>query len=183
MMEGVKRHATFDTSFWVHAFRTGLLPHLREQFVLHAPPAVAQELPDSNPGGREFRRLLREGEVHEIGPASLHLREFGAGERAAISVAIEHPDWVLLIDDRRAFEQAVRLGLDVLCSPVIVVRAYRDRTLTAEDALALLGNLAALGTLSPHLVTAALAMLGRPRGDTGGALNDNEPEHADGTPG
>ena len=115
----VKQDATFDTSFWVNAFRSGLLPYVRERYILHYAPDVAAELRESNPSGREFHRLVQEGQVTEVTPAAERIREFGRGERAAMSLVIEYPDWVLLIDDRNPFQEAARRGLNTICTPLL----------------------------------------------------------------
>ena len=128
-----------------------------ERFALHYAPEVAAELPETNPSGREFRRLVRAGELIEVRPAALHPREFGLGERAAVSVALEHPDWMLLIDDRRPFEEVTRLGLHVLCTPLVLVTLVRDGILSAREGADLFLRLEALQTVSPRLLDIALA--------------------------
>lgn len=146
----MKRDATLDTSFWVNAHRSGLLPYVLQRFILHYAPDVALELPESNPSGREFWRLVRAGEVIEVTPAALHLREFGAGERAAISVAIEHPDWGLLLDDYPAYRACLRLGLTVVSTPLLAVTMYDEGGITNEQVLTFLFRLERIGTVSPH---------------------------------
>ncbi len=126
----------------------------------YAPP-VASELSERFPSGQEFWRLVRAGQLEEISPRGHQVREFGPGERAAINLALEHPDWVLLLDDRRPFEEAVRLGLPVLCSPVLAVGLFSDGHLDAGTVLQTLARLAALQTVSPHLLALALAQLGK----------------------
>lgn len=86
------QEATFDTSFWANAFRAGLLPSVLERFALRYAPQVAADLRETNPGGREFWRLARSGEVVEAVAAAAHVHEHGLGERAAINLAVEHPD-------------------------------------------------------------------------------------------
>ena len=123
-------------------------------------PAVGAELAPQFPSGQEFWQQVRAGALVEVTPAAEPVREFGPGERAAINLALEHPDWILLLDDQRPFQEASRLGLRVLCTPVLAVALFSDGTIDAEQALLLLARLAALQTVSPHLIAAALAQLG-----------------------
>ncbi len=104
----------------------------------------------------------------EVAPRSTHVQGFGSGERAALDVALEHQDWMLLMDDQRPFHEAVRLGMKVLCTPVLVVAFFGDGTLTARQALLTLARLASLQTLSPNLLSASLAQLGRSLSEKGG---------------
>lgn len=157
----VKQNATFDSSFWVNAHRSGLLPHLLARFELRCPSSVAQELRPSFESGRVFWDLAHQGAITEISAQESHVKEFGPGERAAIDVVLENREWILLIDDHRPFQEAVRLGLRVLCTPVLVASLFDEGSLTAREALFVLGRLAAAQTVSPHLLAAALAQLGR----------------------
>lgn len=156
----MKQSATPDSSFWINAHRSGLLPSVLERFQLYYPPAVAGELREEFPSGREFWRLAREGLLKEVVPQSDQVRAFGAGERAAMNLALEHREWTILIDDRRPFLAAQRLGLKALCTPVLAVDLYHEGRLTLGQTLLALARLAALQTLSPDLLAAALAQLG-----------------------
>jgi len=156
----VKQSATLDSSFWINAHRTGLLPYVLARYDLRYPPAVAAELVERFPSGREFWRLARAGLLVEVVPTTSQLQEFGPGEREAINLALEHQDWVLIIDDQRPYQAAARLGLNVLCSPVLTVALATEGALPTSDALAILARLAAIRTVSPVLLTAALAQLG-----------------------
>lgn len=109
--------------------------------------------------GREFWRLAREGVLVEATPELDEVGGFGPGERAAINLSFEHRDWVLLMDDRRPFMEAERMGLRLLCTPVLVLDLYTEEKLDARQALEALGRLAALQTVSPDLLAAALAHL------------------------
>lgn len=164
----MKQNATFDSSFWINAHRSGLLQHVLAKYKLSYPPAVAAELKESFPSGQEFWRLAREGVIVEVAPRFLQVQGFGSGERAALNVALEHQDWVLLMDDQRPFHEAVRLGIKVLCTPVLIVGFFSDGTLTARQALLTLARLASLQTLSPNLLSASLAQLGRSISEKGG---------------
>lgn len=151
----VKQDATFDTSFWVNAYRAGLLPHVLGRFALNYAPDVAAELLEANPSGREFWRLVRAGAVRKVEPTTIVIREFGAGERAAMSVALGHRDWMLLLDDYRPYRASVERGMRVLCSPMLAVTLYDEGVIAEERLLAILDRLEAIRTVSPRLLEQA----------------------------
>ena len=156
----VKQNATPDSSFWINAHRSGLLPYVLERYQLHYTPAVGNELREEFASGREFWMLVREGVITEATPGVEEVREFGTGERAAINLALEHRDWILLIDDRRPFIEAERRALNVLCTPVLVVDLFSEGKLDARQALEALARLAAMQTVSRDLIAASLAYSG-----------------------
>lgn len=151
--------ATFDTSFWIHASGVGLVPAVLRRYALHYAPAVATELPERFPSGREFWRLARAGEITPVAPRQDLVGRFGAGERAAISAALEHRDWVLLLDDRRAYMWAVARGLRALCTPLLVVERWREAEIDRAEALRLLIELERAKTLSPELLEVARSLM------------------------
>lgn len=157
----MKQNATPDTSFWINAHRSGLLPPVLERYRLFYAPAVAKELREEFPSGREFWSLLRAGIMTEAVPTNEQVKRFGPGERAAINLALEHRSWVLLMDDRRPFREAMDLGLRVLCSPVLAVELYTDGRLDETQVMEVLARLAAMQRVSPELLRSALAQLGR----------------------
>ena len=118
------------------------------------------ELQEEFSSGREFWGLAREGVLVEASPELQEVTRFGPGEQAAINLTLENRDWVLLMDDRRPFLEAERLGLRVLCTPVLVVDLYMEEKLDARQALEVLSRLAGLQTVSPELLAASLAHLG-----------------------
>jgi hypothetical protein len=156
----MKQYATFDTSFWINAHRAGLLPHVIDLYALRYTPSVGSELSPSFPSGREFWMMVRRGVLLETAPERDEIREFGPGERAAINLVMEHRDWTLLIDDQRPFQAAVHMGLRVICTPVLTIALFDQRRLSAEETLIALARLAAMQTVSPHLLALALAQLG-----------------------
>lgn len=147
--------AAFDTSFWVHAFGVGLLPMILQRYALWYAPAVALELPTSFASGREFRRLVKSGGLHQREPTGDQVGLFGPGERATINLVLEHPDWVLLLDDRRPFDWAEAHGIAAICSPLLVVDWFQEGTLELSAAEHLLAALTAPGTMSPVLLQRA----------------------------
>jgi len=66
-----------------------------------------------------------------------------------------------LLDDQKPYQEAVQRGLRVLCSPVLVAAMFSEGALDASRAMLVLARLAALQTVSPHLVAAAIAHVGR----------------------
>jgi predicted nucleic acid-binding protein len=158
-----RRPAVVDSSFWIHAHRSGLLPYVRRHYVVHYTAAVSVELDPRFPSGRTFQRLVQSGALIEVVSQRDAITEFGSGERSALNVAIEHPDWILLIDDRRPFEEAERRGLRALCSPVLVVVLYAQGALREATATRILAALRASGTLSPRLVDASAALFDQVR--------------------
>jgi len=77
-----------------------------------------------------------------------------------MNLALDHRDWTLLVDDRRPLQEALRLGLKSVCTPVLVVDLYDGGHLELQEALAFLAGLQALQTVSPPLIEAAVAQLG-----------------------
>lgn len=165
----MKPEATFDTSFWINAHRVGLVPHVLRSFTLRYTAAVAGELRDRYPPGQEFWRLVNAGALEEVVPAAMRIREFGDGERAAISAIMEHPTWTLLMDDYRPYQMAVRMGMRVLCTPAVVINLFNERELNAIEARAVLEHLTRLKRLAPVLLLDANAWL-----DHAHALGDGQ---------
>src|SRR5437899_8371054 len=125
----MKHTATLDASFWVNVQRVGLLPHVQNRYALHYAPAVAEELSQALPSGREFWRLARGGVLTEVATESDVIKGMGPGERGAIHLALAHPDWILLVDDQRSYQEAVQRKLRVLCSPVLVAALFSEGAL------------------------------------------------------
>jgi hypothetical protein len=99
--------------------------------------------------------LARKDLISENTPAFDEIDEFGPGERDALNLALEHRDWILLIDDRRPLLEAERRGLIVLCTPVLVVDLFSEGRLDIRQALDISARLAAMQTVSPDLLEPA----------------------------
>lgn len=155
----MKQNATLDSSFWINAHRCGLLLHVLARFALHYASGVGTELSEDFAAGREFWRLVREGAASEAIPSTDLVKAFGPGERAAMNLALEHPDWILLVDDRRPLLEAQRLGLKTLCTPVLIVELCVEGRLDVRAAPRFLARLASRQTVSPPLIEASLAQL------------------------
>jgi predicted nucleic acid-binding protein len=135
------------------------MAHVLDLFALFYAPAVAAELSEEFASGREFWRLAREGVLTEATPGLDEIRLFGPGERAAMNLALEHAEWLLLVDDRRPLQEAQRLGLKTICTPVLIVDLFHEGRVGLEEALEALARLTAMQTVSPSLLQAALAQL------------------------
>jgi hypothetical protein len=125
----VKQNATLDSSFWINAAAGGLLDYLLEDFALYIVPAVERELPETYPSGARLHRLLTEGRVTLAAPEVIALEQFGPGEREAISLAAQHREWTLLLDDLRPFRAAVEMGLTPISTPAYAASLYGRRVL------------------------------------------------------
>lgn len=158
-MNGVKQNATLDSSFWIHAAVSGVIEYLLEDFDLAVPQAVADELTEDYPSGARLHRYIREGRIGVQDPHSAAIDRFGPGERAAINLAIEKRDWVLLMDDWRPFRAAEELGLAPVSSPVYAAALYRRRVLDERTVLNVLARLSARSTVSPQLIGLALGQV------------------------
>lgn len=151
-----------DTSLWVHAFAVGLLPLILRRYALRYTAEVDAELAERFASSREFRRLAAEGALERVAPGRDRLGLFGAGERSALNVALEHRGWTLLLDDHRPYIAAVRLGLRTLCSPLLVIKLLGDGAINRAEALHFLDGLSALGTVQQELVALGYSLLPGP---------------------
>ena len=151
----VKQSATLDTSFWINAHRAGLAPFVVQRFDLYVSREVAGELSRAYEAGRDFWNLMSEGKIAQADPAPELIRLFGRGERSAMNLALEHLDWVLLMDDRRPYEEASKRGLKAVCSPVLVVQLFRESVLSLVEAHRFLAELEYFDTVSPSLISLA----------------------------
>jgi len=155
----VKQNATLDSSFWINAVAGGLLDYLLEDFALCLAPAVERELPETYPSGARLHRLIEEGRITLAAPTVRVLERFGPGERTAISLATQHPEWTLLLDDLRPFRAAREMGLTPVSTPAYTASLYERSVLDEVGVLTVLARLAARGTVSPQLIALALAQV------------------------
>ena len=152
----MKQNATLDSSFWINATTAGLVDALLEDFDLWVVPEVAREFTEPYPSGAYLHRLIADQRIQVQRPKGYVMERFGAGERAAISLAAEHRDWTLLLDDVRPFHAAQEMALNPVCSPAYAVSLYERGTLDDGAVLAVLARLAARSTVSPQLLALAL---------------------------
>jgi predicted nucleic acid-binding protein len=105
----MKRGATFDSSFWVHAVYLDLVDFLLSDFDLTCTKAVEKELGRDNPTSLRLKTLLAGRSIKQAAPKSERIKLYGDGERAAINLALEQK-LLLLIDDWRPYEAAQAAG-------------------------------------------------------------------------
>jgi hypothetical protein len=151
-----------DSSPVISLCSIGQLPLLAKLFErIIVPLDVWQELADRSEAPEpQALSLLREVNVlAPRGPAPHEAFLLGAGERSAISLALEYPDAWLLVDEVRARKVAARVGLVARGTLAVLVEAKR-RALVAAIA-PLLEQLVATGTrLGPAVIAAALRAAG-----------------------
>jgi predicted nucleic acid-binding protein len=151
--------ATIDSSFWINAHRSNLLMYAMRSFEIYFVPQVAAEMSRIFPSGQEFWRSVDDGLLQPRTPSIEQVTEFGPGERAAMNLALENPEWLLLIDDHRPLRRAESLGIRATCTPALVVHWYGVGEISLQNAIEGLARLAALQTLSPELIRIATANL------------------------
>ena len=154
----MRKGATFDSSFWVHAVYLNLVDFLLADYELVCAGAVEKELGRENPTSLRLKTLLAEKSVKRASPRSAKIKLYGDGERAAISLALER-DLLLLIDDWRPYEAAQAAGVDVINSLAYLVQLYQQDRIDLERALGAVGKLAQRGTLRPEWIQTALKVI------------------------
>jgi predicted nucleic acid-binding protein len=119
-----------DTSAWVAAYRAEVAANLLDLFRLVVPDAVANEIAARDPAfpSREYPyaslfRHLRHRMTVVPASAVPPLPAFGSGEAAALALAQKHR-WLVLVNEWRAAEYAVNLGLEVVTIPTVIVRLH-----------------------------------------------------------
>ena len=154
----MKRGATFDSSFWVHAVYLDLLGLLVSDFELVCTKAVERELGRDNPTSLRLKALLADGTVKEAAPKFEKIRLYGDGERAAINLALERR-LLLLIDDWRPYEAAQAAGVEVVNSLAYLVGLYEQKRITVERTLDGLARITRRGTLRPEWIQSAVKIV------------------------
>jgi predicted nucleic acid-binding protein len=152
------RVATFDSSFWVHAVYLELVEFLLSDFELICTKAVENELGRDNPTSRRLTALLADKSIKRAEPRSEKIKLYGDGERAAISLALEHK-FLLLIDDWRPYEAAQATGVEVVNSLAYLVGLYEQKRITLERVLRALARMTRRGTLRPEWLHSALRVV------------------------
>jgi len=153
--------AVLDTSFWVAAYRAEVAANCLDLFRIIVPQAVESEIRavQASAPRREypyatlFRHLRAKMMDPPVGgPEALPV--YGAGEAEAIALA-RHLRAVILVDERRAAEYALNLGVDVVTVPALIVslralEVISDRA--ARKKLALIAPITAPGIIDEALV-------------------------------
>lgn len=99
--------ASLDTSFWTIGYHAEVLPYLFDYFKIFVAPEVEDEIlardvrfPNVVYGYSKLYEVFKEDKRFQIVSPQSRLGQFGRGEDAAISLALEH-NWMLLINDVR----------------------------------------------------------------------------------
>ncbi len=159
----MKRKATFDSSFWVHAVYLGIVNFLLDDYELLCTPAVEDELGEANPTSLKLKGLLTSGRIKRAVPKRDKIKLYGRGERAAINLALERK-LVLLIDDWKPYEAAHQAAVKTTTSLVYIVSLYDRNRVSLEEALDALGKMARRGTIKPLWISSCLKMVAEIRG-------------------
>lgn len=153
----MKRRATFDSSFWVHAVYLDLVDFLLDDYALVCPIAVERELGVENPTALKLRALCAQGRIQRAGVRAEKIKLYGLGERAAINLALEQ-SLLLLIDDWRPYEAAEALGIETVNSPAYLVHLFARNRLSADRVLGSLAKLIRRQTIRSEWTTAGLKL-------------------------
>jgi len=156
-----RRNAVLDASFWINAYRGGLVRFLPDYFRLFVCSAVEAEilyplvtkgLPV--PAAVKFQTWRKSGKITLQDPAQpvnwLHV-----GENAAIALALEQ-GYVLLVDDQNAYHQARAHKIATVSSADFAVMLYGTGRLGYADVISILRSLG----VSKHLYRTAMAVMG-----------------------
>jgi predicted nucleic acid-binding protein len=154
----MRKDATFDSSFWVHAVYLDLVDFLLADYALICTEAVAKELGRDNPTSRRLQALLTAMTIQSATPHVEQIILYGEGERAAINLALES-NLLLLIDDWRPYEAARAAGVAVVNTLAYLVQLYAQERMTVEHVLSDIGRLARRGTLRPEWIQSALKIV------------------------
>jgi len=154
----MKRKATFDSSFWVHAVYLNLVEFLLQDFELACTPAVETEIGQENPTGLKLKRLMADGAIQRDRSHRERVKLYGAGERAAINLALDK-NLLLLIDDWKPYEAAHGYGIEVVNSLIYLVRLYDQDRLSVEVALDALARMMRRGTAKQEWIRGSLSMV------------------------
>ncbi len=154
----MKRRATFDSSFWVHAAYLDLVDFLLDDYELVCPTAVERELGGENPTALKLRALSAQGRIQRVRARAENIKLYGLGERAAINLALEQ-SLLLLIDDWRPCEAAGALGIETVNSVAYLVHLFAHNQLSVERVLSALAMLVRRQTIRSEWTTAGLKLV------------------------
>ena len=130
----MRREATFDSSFGVHAVYLDLINFLLVGYTLICPTAVERELGRDNPTSLRLKALRTDNAIQSATPQVEKLTLYGDGERAAINLALER-HLLLLIDDWKPYEAARVAGVEVVNTLAYLVQLYTLNRVTGGAAL------------------------------------------------
>lgn len=170
---GMKPAAVMDTSFWtaaVHVRVDAYLPLFFARPIL-VPNAVRAEIeregdPENSRWLQEdrqrFRLWLEDGRVRIVDPAKPY-RLYGPGEAACLGLALERGDLWILVNDRRPYEEALRLGLQAASVPELILQLVIWEKIPRFKAESMLDVLEDANTVSPGLIEMVREQLSRIR--------------------
>lgn len=163
-------NATLDTSFWINAFRAGLLDWSGELFRLSVTDVVLEEirypvryLGAPSPDAAVLEEWLAGGKLRRENPKQA-LPWFGPGEAAAIALA-EEQGYFLLMDDGRPYQYAKARGIRVIGTPDLVVLLYDRQKVTLQEAQMMLGSLLGVNARIVGAAGALLEAIAKERGE------------------
>ncbi len=154
----MRREATFDSSFWVHAVYLELVDFLLADYVLLCTQSVATELGRENPTSLRLKARIEAKTIQVVTPRSKKIQRYGDGERAAMNLAQERK-LLLLIDDWRPYEAAQAAGIEVVNTVAYLVQLYKQSRIPLERILDDLGRLTRRGTFRPAWIQSALRIV------------------------
>ncbi len=130
------RSVVSDTSPLLYLHLVGRLDLLRQLYgTIIVPPAVVAELDDGTRLGYDVPTSTRVPWCRIQAPSGAAFERvserLGPGERAALALALELPDSLVLLDDRAARLQAEALQLQLTGTLGVLLRAKRDGHLEA----------------------------------------------------
>lgn len=151
--------ASLDTSFWTIGYHAEVLPYIFDYFKISVAPDVEDEIlardvrfPMVVYGYSKLYEVFKEDKRCQILSPQSRLGQFGRGEDAAISLALEH-NWMLLINDVRPHNYARARGISTVSVPAFVVLLLSSGTIHKSAAEAKLQ--AIQHNTSPALLDAA----------------------------
>ncbi len=131
-------NVSLDASFWINAYRGGLVNYLSDYFTLFVPQVVANEIerPSAITGlptaaGLKFREWRLRGHITIQNPQQ-SVDWFHAGENAAIGLAIEQHYW-LLIDNGQPYRFSLAQGLTVIKTPDLALFLFDAGKLSYQE--------------------------------------------------
>ncbi len=154
----MKRRATLDSSFWVHAVYLDLVEFLLDDYTLVCPTAIERELGGANPTALKLRALCAQGRIQRVKARTEKIKLYGLGERAAINLALEQ-SLLLLIDDWRPYEAAGALGIETVNSVAYLAHLFARHRLSADRTLSTLSMLVRRQTIRSEWTTVGLKLL------------------------
>jgi hypothetical protein len=126
---------SLDTSFWTIGYHAEVLPYLFDYFKIFLAPEVEDEIlardiqfPNVVYGYSKLYEVFKEDKRFQIIYPQGRLGQFGYGEDAAISLALEH-NWMLLINDVRPYNYARSRGISTVSVPAFVVLLLSSGTI------------------------------------------------------